>query len=81
MFDVQVRLHGRLLLLWTNNIFVLSQENDCRYPDQVRFMIRPGGLTCEVNRRSSRSSKVSFSLGMLALVFMVVLVDKIGNYF
>lgn len=57
-------------------------ENDCRYPDQVRFMIRPGGLTCEVNTRRSNARRHSFSyVSMLGLVFMAYIIDKIVPYF
>lgn len=32
-----------------DSTFLKCSENDCRYPDQVRYVVRPEGLRCDYN--------------------------------
>lgn len=50
-------------------------ENDCRFPDQVRYLIRHSGLTCESNAAVLHLRPNSL-LAILAL-FLVLLVPRV----
>lgn len=45
-------------------------ENDCRYPDQVRYIIRHSGLTCETN-----SAWIGF-IPSIKLIFVTILIGR-----
>lgn len=37
-----------------DSTYLKCSENDCRFPDQVRFIVRPEGLDCEYNNSTKK---------------------------
>ena len=63
---------GIYFLVSMDKTFIKCTENDCRYPDQVRFFIKTEGLRC-IGDNPNMGSKFSFS--NFYLVFLVFLYE------
>lgn len=53
-------------------------ENDCRYPDQVRFLMGHSGLHCDVDEHNSNNDGNildSFKLGFFILTLATVILN------
>lgn len=49
-------------------IYIFRSENDCRYPDQVRFIIKHEGLVCESNGNGATSLKYNILIIILTVI-------------
>ncbi|XP_062698998.1 uncharacterized protein LOC134284271 [Aedes albopictus] len=58
-------------LVQLDTSYMRCSENDCRYPDQVRFVIKHEGLRCPSDGSGARSLGIGWIVPLIPLLFMV----------
>ena len=55
----------------SNFFFERCTESSCRFPDDVRFNVKPEGIRCEFNGELGGALTIKFSFFVLILSFVV----------
>ncbi|XP_063707228.1 uncharacterized protein LOC134836032 [Culicoides brevitarsis] len=60
--------------------YVKCSEQDCRFPYQVKFLVKPVGLRCQTNAATTHANP-SFKLLLFVQIVCTVLVLRLNKYF